>query len=278
MVVASDVYQYDVFISHASEDKEHLVRAIAHALSDFGVRVWYDEISLKLGDSLRRSIDTGLAKSAVGLIVISPHFIGKAWPERELAGLTSLALAGRGRIIPLWHQIGHDDVLDFSPPLADLFAIQTGGMSAAELAIKLLAQIRPDIYSSLPRDELLRRASGDAFRELQGELETVEELLADFQCPYCRAALVQRMDAPVDDLQKHWDAIDVYECGLETFGGEIRHPCPFDPTFPRSMTTRSAITDWAKAGWRSRSQKQGWHAGSHSIHKLGRPRMKLSPS
>ena len=35
---------------------------LAHALKSRGLQVWYDEFSLKLGDSLRRSIDRGLAE------------------------------------------------------------------------------------------------------------------------------------------------------------------------------------------------------------------------
>ena len=46
-----------LFISHASEEKADFVRPLAHALKKQGLRVWYDEFSLKPGDSLRRSID-----------------------------------------------------------------------------------------------------------------------------------------------------------------------------------------------------------------------------
>lgn len=225
-------HTWDVFISHTSDDKPGLVRPLAHTLSDFGVKVWYDEFSLRPGDSLRQSIDKGLAKSQIGLVVLSPSFIGRPWPERELNGLTALALEGRNRIIPLWHQVDRDAVLDFSPPLADMVAILTSGRDAADLAIQLLMQIRPDLYHAQPRTELMRRASGAAFQELQAELEAAEEQLADFQCPYCRAALAHRTSAPVDEEHKHWDEIDVYECGYETFGGDVRQLCPCDPSFP----------------------------------------------
>ena len=55
--------EYDVFISHASEDKDSVVRPLALALKEKGVNVWYDEFELKIGDSLRRKIDQGLSKS-----------------------------------------------------------------------------------------------------------------------------------------------------------------------------------------------------------------------
>lgn len=66
---------YDVFISHASEDKDEVVRPLATALKNLGLRVWYDEFELKIGDSLRRKIDQGLSRSRFGVVVISRDFI-----------------------------------------------------------------------------------------------------------------------------------------------------------------------------------------------------------
>jgi len=72
---ATTVRDYDVFISHASEDKDAVVRPLAAALSNGGLKVWYDEFELKIGDSLRRKIDTGLANSRFGVIVLSRSFL-----------------------------------------------------------------------------------------------------------------------------------------------------------------------------------------------------------
>src|SRR4030095_6344380 len=100
----------DLFVSHASEDKEGFVRPLVGALRSQGLRVWYDEFALKLGDSLRRSIDYGLAHSRFGFVVVSPSFLAKDWPQRELDGLVALELKGRKVILPIWHQIGADGV------------------------------------------------------------------------------------------------------------------------------------------------------------------------
>lgn len=77
---AADV-GYDVFISHATEDKEEIVRPLATALVVRGLRVWYDEFELRIGDSLRRKIDAGLANSRFGVVVLSPNFFAKNWPQ-----------------------------------------------------------------------------------------------------------------------------------------------------------------------------------------------------
>jgi|SRR5208282_4538647 len=119
------VDRWDIFISHASEDKSEIVEPIASALSAFGVKVWYDKYELKVGDSLSRSIDRGLANSNFGLVVISQAFIAKRWPEYELRGLNAREMVGGKVILPIWHKVTRDEVVSFSPTLADKLAIET---------------------------------------------------------------------------------------------------------------------------------------------------------
>jgi hypothetical protein len=103
---------WDVFISHASEDKEAFVRPLARGLAERGVTVWFDEFTLAIGDSLRRSIDQGLARSRFGVVVISKNFLHKEWPQKELDGLVAREINGIKVILPVWHQI---DGLRFFP-------------------------------------------------------------------------------------------------------------------------------------------------------------------
>lgn len=128
---------YDAFISHASEDKEDLVRPLADALQRQGLRVWYDEFELKVGDSLRRSIDRGLASSRFGIVVLSPDFFAKNWPQYELDGLVAKEIAGGKVILPLWHKVSKDEVLAQSPSLSDKVALHTATLTVEELAAKL---------------------------------------------------------------------------------------------------------------------------------------------
>ena len=86
--------KYDIFISHASEDKDLLVRPLAMILERLSVRVWYDEFSLKLGDSLTTSIDMGLHQSRFGLLVLSKSFLGKNWPAYEYRSLLTRQIDG----------------------------------------------------------------------------------------------------------------------------------------------------------------------------------------
>jgi hypothetical protein len=143
--------KWDVFISHASEDKHGFVEHLASALTAFGVGVWYDDYTLKLGDSLSRSIDQGLARSDYGIVVLSPAFFAKQWPEYELRGLIAKELSGGKVILPIWHNISRDDILRFSPPLADKLAIRSSGLTSLQMAIKIIEVIRPEIFTRIQR-------------------------------------------------------------------------------------------------------------------------------
>jgi len=126
---------WDVFISHGSEDKEQVARPLATLLMNAGLRVWIDENELRLGDSLRRKIDQGLAGSRYGVVVLSGAFFAKEWPQRELDGLSGLD-SRHNSILPVWHGIDHDAIAQYSPTLADKVAISTDrGLDQVALSI-----------------------------------------------------------------------------------------------------------------------------------------------
>jgi len=115
--------QYDLFLSHAFEDKDTIARPLYRALVANGVTVWFDEAVLQLGDSLRRRIDTGLAKCRYGIVILSPKFLNKQWPQRELDALVARETAtGEKAILPIWHELDRDTLMRYSPALADRLA------------------------------------------------------------------------------------------------------------------------------------------------------------
>ena len=134
--------EFDLFISHATEDKEGLVRDLASALQDRGVSVWYDEFTLRVGDSLRRRIDQGLSRSRFGLVVLSQSFFAKDWPNYELDGLVALEMAGRQRILPVWHKVTKDEVLSYSAPLADKLALNTAIHTVDQIATEIASVVQ----------------------------------------------------------------------------------------------------------------------------------------
>jgi hypothetical protein len=140
--VAESQREYDVFISHASEDKEGIVRPLTNALKSEGLRVWYDEFELKIGDSLRRKIDRGLATSRVGLVVLSQSFINKGWTNYELDGIVTRTITGEQILLPIWHKISKQEVIEFSPSLADKVARSTATYTVEEIANEIAELIR----------------------------------------------------------------------------------------------------------------------------------------
>ena len=137
--------QYDVFISHASEDKEEVVRPLAIALQAKGVRVWYDEFEMKIGDSLRRKIEQGLANSRFGIVVISRAFIKKGCTNYELDGIMTKAISGQQVLLPIWHDITKQEVIDYSPSLADKVARSTGQQTVQEIAEEIAEMVLPSV-------------------------------------------------------------------------------------------------------------------------------------
>lgn len=128
-----EIKQYDFFISHASEDKDEIVRSLADALIRSGFKVWYDEFELTIGDSLRKKIDAGLINSRFGIVIISPSFVKKNWTEYELNGMVAREMNGHKVILPIWHKISKYEVLKFSPTLADKMALNTSIHSTEDI-------------------------------------------------------------------------------------------------------------------------------------------------
>jgi hypothetical protein len=132
---SSDNYrEHDVFISHASEDKDDVVRPLALALRNAGLSVWYDEFELKIGDSLRQKIDKGLARSRFGIVVLSKSFIKKGWTNYELDGIITKVVSGEQVLLPIWHNITKQEVVAFSPSIADKLARNTANFTVDEIA------------------------------------------------------------------------------------------------------------------------------------------------
>ncbi|MGH6884975.1 MAG: toll/interleukin-1 receptor domain-containing protein [Geminicoccales bacterium] len=139
--------EYDIFVSYASEDREW-VRQLVDLLREVGVTVWYDELILKLGDSLTKTIDSGLLVCRYGVVVLSHSFFGKHWPEQELAGLAQREVGGNYVILPIMHNVNPDDVRRYSPRLADRVAARS---DAGHFAVtrQIVTVARPDLVNDL---------------------------------------------------------------------------------------------------------------------------------
>jgi hypothetical protein len=134
-----------------------LVRPLAAALQQNRVEVWYDEFSLRAGDSLRRSIDIGLSKCRYGIVILSKNFFHKNWPQWELDGLLQRQNSeARQLILPVWHGVTRAEVLEYSPSLADKVAVES--KKGLDNAVKELLKILQPEGSTLliARDILIK--------------------------------------------------------------------------------------------------------------------------
>ena len=138
--------EYDVFVSHAYEDKESFVDEFVEALRNQGLKVWYDTDKLKWGDSMREKIDRGLAKSKYGVVILSPNYIAehKYWTKAELNGLFQVETVNGKTILPIWHNLTKKQVVEYSPIIADRKAMTTASMTPEEIAAELKELFAPD--------------------------------------------------------------------------------------------------------------------------------------
>ncbi|MDE2892684.1 MAG: DUF1883 domain-containing protein [Chloroflexota bacterium] len=135
--------QSDVFISYASEDRGAVAAPLAESLQAAGLSVWYDDFELKMGASLRRSIDRGIAGSRFGVVILSPNFFRKDWPQYELDGLVTRSISKEQTILPVWHDVTKQEVIGYSPSLADKVARSTATHTIDEIAQEILEAVQP---------------------------------------------------------------------------------------------------------------------------------------
>jgi hypothetical protein len=190
---ATPAVRFDVFISHASEDKDAFVRALAAELTRLGLRVWYDESTLKLGDSLRTKIDEGLACSDYGVVVLSHAFFSKNWTQAELGGLFAREMQGRKVILPVRHGLAQADVVKYSPLLADkLAALTEKGVDA--VAREIFTVVRPNAPSPSPTTHLSPEGGAEPKQALNAPGGPLAPLTALLDTVHSVSPLLYKLD------------------------------------------------------------------------------------
>lgn len=142
--------EFDVFISHSTVDKPY-VEPLAEALKAAGISVWFDKTTLEWGDSLRSEIDRGLAACRYGIVVFSKAFLNKRkWTEHELSALFAKEEPGKKVILPIWHGITREDLIEYSPPFADRLAKNSVTDSHADIVRSLLSMLGHPVSTTAP--------------------------------------------------------------------------------------------------------------------------------
>lgn len=133
--------EFDVFISHATEDKD-FAGPLARELRSAGLRVWFDEFELAVGDSLNEKINNGLSRSRYGVVIISPAFFRKHWTRVEMNGFVARQSIGNRVILPIWHRITRNEVINFAPPLADIVALNSSTQRLEEIVGVIVERVK----------------------------------------------------------------------------------------------------------------------------------------
>lgn len=174
-----------IFVCHASEDKELIARPLALGLQRLGYQVWFDEFSVRAGDGLRRTIDEGLAKCDFGVVIISPYFFRKEWPQRELDGLTAReTYEGRKLVLPVWHNVTRAEVHARSPMLADRLGIRGNDIGQIIDAIRyavgdeLKLRQRLEVLNTRLWNAIMMGGYDDGYDDGNDVMDTTNEIAA----------------------------------------------------------------------------------------------------
>jgi hypothetical protein len=216
-----------LFISHAFEDKADFVKGLAKALdSQEEFKVWYDEYTLKLGDSLLQSISKGLHECDYGIVVFSPSFFKKKWTALELDGLFAKETAERKVILPIWHRITRDDLLKVYPPFADRYAVKSEvGLDAVVEAVRLAV------------------GTGDRTRQVEDNVHQAFSELGDLITAHDVNEKLSRMEEGVELVRKEiFRLFDLFDAELDRLPASLnfqknRRDTPINLWVPEAATS-----------------------------------------
>jgi len=126
----------DIFLCHAWDDRQGAAQELHDLLESRGVKVWFSEKDVALGTPLLREIDRGLAKSRVGIVLVTPALLrrlqGEGIADKELS-----ALLARDQLVPIVHNTTYEALRDVSPLLGSRTGLSTAENSMADVAAKL---------------------------------------------------------------------------------------------------------------------------------------------
>jgi hypothetical protein len=132
----------DVFLCHAWDDRQGAAKELHDLLEERGVKVWFSEKDVLLGSPLLREIDKGLAKSRIGIVLVTPEFLKRIQAEGIADKELSALLAGE-RLVPIVHGTTYEALRDVSPLLASRSGLSTANGSMTTVAAKLAELVTP---------------------------------------------------------------------------------------------------------------------------------------
>lgn len=134
----------DVFLCHAWNDRKEAAKELYDLLMARKVSVWFSEVDLRLGTEMLREIDKGLAKSRIGIVLVTPAFLERVQKEGSVSDKELSALLHRNQLVPVLHNTTYEALRDVSPMLASRSGLTTGeDQTMAEVADKIGELVAP---------------------------------------------------------------------------------------------------------------------------------------
>ncbi|HEY9046837.1 MAG TPA: toll/interleukin-1 receptor domain-containing protein [Ohtaekwangia sp.] len=143
--------KYDVFISHAVEDKIPIANELCALLEKRGLCIWYSGRELHVGDDIIKAIEAGIKQSRFGVVIISPNYLKAVWALREFHALLEKEKAGIKVLLPVLYDITPEELAVAHPPMANMYAISaTIGIDnvAEKLVEEINRQRKPDVIAT----------------------------------------------------------------------------------------------------------------------------------
>lgn len=126
----------DVFLCHAWDDRQGAAKELHDLLVSHGVSVWFSEKDVGLGTPLMREIDKGLAKSRIGIVLVTPALLRRL-PTESIADKELSALLAREQLVPIVHNTTYEALRNVSPLLGSRTGLSTAEEPMADVAAKL---------------------------------------------------------------------------------------------------------------------------------------------
>jgi hypothetical protein len=213
------------FVSYAGEDRE-VAEAIARDLTQLGVPTFYDRDSLNVGDSIVDRVHEALEQADFGVLVVSPDFLEKDWPQQETRRLVRNYIAGDTRLLPVWHNVTYEEVHEKQPALDDIWAANTeSGLRAVVRALAAQMIDAPTIAAVPIYQRPLERFKmgvGELTQGIEGPAFSMWEALIHFapdEFPlFVEGALIERAEL----LQRAGSMIAGDEGAIETSAANLR--------------------------------------------------------
>jgi TIR domain len=134
----------DFFLCHAWDDRRGPAKDLHDQLESVGVSVWFSEKDIPLGTPFLREIDKGLAKSKIGIVLVTPALLERLKAEEgSISDRELSARPARDQLIPVVHNTTYEALRDVSPMLASRNGLNTAENTMAKVAAKLAELVAP---------------------------------------------------------------------------------------------------------------------------------------